>query len=316
MMTQLITLKSLPWDLLLGFTWFVSCLVHVQLVLESLVLGCSSGQHEPRWFQGASLTSLLEAQSGPSSDHGPGLDHSINPDIATVACSPTSPQCIPMTAYPCDRALPMRFIFCISNFRELSAMVMQHPAWMQLMQLSPSGIFCMSAEACHLLLALLAYSLVQYRCWKPRQTEATTEASAPRQAGLDSHQAATAATAAPGGTATAAEVVPASIAVVPVALARWRTWLIACLHVSEPTALLLTLLLCPPSPEVLQFSWSYSFGSVAGNYFAAVEAMDCILATVSHTDELASMVNLLVPRCCDLHQQDTVVTTLPALHSV
>lgn len=143
----------------------------------------------------------------------------------------------------------------------------------------------MSAEACHLLLALLAYSFVQYRSWKPRQTEATTEASTPRQAGPASHPAAPA--------APAAEVVPASIAVVPEGLARWRTWLIACLHVSEPTALLLTLLLCPPSPEVLQFSWSYSFGSVAGNYFAAVEAMDCIVATVSHMDDaLGSWVNL------------------------
>ncbi len=296
MMTQLITLKSLPWDLLLGITWVASCFVHIQLVLESVVFECGAEQHGPRWFQGASLTSFLGASDELSSGHAAVQGHLSTSSMVSMAYSASADQCSALLSYPCHRGLAARFMYCMSNWSELSAVVLKHPALTQLLQLAPAGMFCLSAEACHVLLALLAYSIVHYRRWKSRQAAASPAAvqsstyisntQSSSQIPADHQQAKLENTgpkqAGSGSFPASADLVPSSIAVVPVALAQWRTWLIAFVHISEPTALLLTLLLCPPSREMLQFSWSYNFGSVARNYFAAVQAMDCIMATVSY----------------------------------
>lgn len=129
---RIFALKRLPWDLINIIIFLACCILHAQLVLEGVALGCDGSWKGPGWFQGATVSRWLRSSS-PSEVASVLIDvmHSSE-GLGDLSgnCSLQQQCAASGVAYPCNAPWPSRLLFAMLNWRQLAAAVTSNAvAW-------------------------------------------------------------------------------------------------------------------------------------------------------------------------------------------
>jgi hypothetical protein len=179
-------LISLPFDIIVVLLGMVCSLVHVQLALEGLALGCSG----PGWFQGQAMNHFLTAEASSSlmptlsvdDRRGAAGAESCNvldkpwqlpqdkpwqlPCKSSYRGTSTSGQCHPPPSYPCDASLPTRMHYAVHHWTALYDYAQSHHS---LELLWPQLLDMVMISAINLLVALFTCTVVMLKWYGEQQ---------------------------------------------------------------------------------------------------------------------------------------------------